>query len=193
MTHRIFDKTDKGREEIATRKHRLPPRLRTLLVLVDGKQSAEELLKKVAGIGLTQDSIYELLDNGFIQVAAQLEPVPPKATFTPDLKASAHHEAPEPSAAVVFDGKNQFLAIYQFYTETIKSMIGLRGYALQLKVEKAASIDDFRALRDPYLEAVLKSKGKETAHSLRARLDQLLYMGETVPNTTVIGLNAMAE
>ena len=68
--------------------------------------------------------------------------------------------------------------------------IGLRGYTLQLKVEKAGSIDEFRALRDPYLEAVLKAKGKEIARSVRTRLDQLLYMGEAAPDTTVIGLRA---
>jgi NaMN:DMB phosphoribosyltransferase len=84
-------------------------------------------------------------------------------------------------------GENQFEAIYHFYTETIKSTIGLRGYGLQLKVEKAASIDDFRALRQAYLEAVLKAKGNEMARSLRSRLDQLLYLGESGPPTTIIG------
>jgi hypothetical protein len=52
MSNPVFDKTEKGREEIATRKHHLAPRLRTLLVLIDGKQGKEELLKKVAGLGL---------------------------------------------------------------------------------------------------------------------------------------------
>ena len=184
MTHRIFDKTDKGREEIATRKYQLPTRLRTLLVMVDGKQSDEELLKKVAGIGLTQESISELLDNGFIQLAAQPAPAPIE---TPVAQAA-------PESPSLPEGLSQFQAIYQFYTETIKSTIGLRGYTLQLKVEKAASIEDFRVLRDPYLEAVLKAKGKEIARSVRTRLDQLLYMGDTIPNTTVIGLDAaMAE
>ena len=180
MTHRIFDKTDKGREEIATRKYQLPTRLRTLLVMVDGKQSDEELLKKVSGIGLTQESISELLDHGFIQLA----PAPVEAPVA--QAASESLSLPE--------GQSQFQAIYQFYTETIKSTIGLWGYTLQLKVEKAASIEDFRALRDPYLEAVLKAKGKEIARSVRTRLDQLLYMGDPIPNTTVIGLDAaMAE
>ncbi|HZW22628.1 hypothetical protein [Noviherbaspirillum sp.] len=182
MTHRIFDKTDKGREEIATRKHQLASRLRTLLVMVDGKQSADDLLKKVGGIGLTQDSITELLDNGFIQLVAEVEPIVPPS---PVPEAALESELPP-----LPEGQNQFQAIYQFYTETIKGTIGLRGYTLQLKVEKAASIDDFRALRDPYLEAVLKAKGKEVARGMRTRLDQLLYMGETAPNTTVIGLNA---
>lgn len=187
MMHRIFDKTDKGREEIATRKHQLPTRLRTLLVMIDGKQNDEELLKKVAGLGLTQESISELLDNGFIQTAAQSEPTTVLAAPS-DVRASPLPS--EASDAELLNGRNQFQAIYEFYTETIKGTIGLRGYALQLKVEKAGSIEEFRLLRDPYLEAVLKAKGKEVARSLRLRLDLLLYMGESAPNTTVIGLNA---
>lgn len=188
MTHRIFDKTDKGREEIATRKHQLPTRLRTLLVMVDGKQSDEELLKKVGGLGLNAESMAELLENGFIRLMAQAEPAPvtPIPAQPPAPPASQAEEIPT--------GSSQFQAIYQFYTETIKSTIGLRGYALQLKVEKAGSIAEFRALRAPYLEAVLKAKGNEVARSLQTRLDQLLYMGETAPNTTIVGLSAaMAE
>ncbi|MFD2272493.1 hypothetical protein ACFS07_18645 [Undibacterium arcticum] len=40
----------------------------------------------------------------------------------------------------------------------LKSTIGLRGFTLQLKVERANTVADFRELRQPYLEAVLKAK-----------------------------------
>lgn len=182
MTSRIFDKTDKGREEIATRKYRLAPRLRTLLVLVDGKQSADDLLKKVAGIGLSEESVSELLNDGYIQVAFTAEPAPTSISAQPAVILPS-----EPAAAaesILPEGENQFVAIYHFYTETIRSTIGLRGYGLQLKVEKAASIDDFRQLRQPYLDAVLKAKGNEMARSLRDRLDQLLFLGEAMPPHT---------
>lgn len=190
----IFDKTDKGREEISTRKYQLASRLRTLLVLIDGKQTKDELLKKVTGIGLTSESLDELINNGFIQAIASPAPALP----TPAEPTPAKAAEPQPGAAiskqVLPEGQNQFQAIYQFYTETIKSTIGLRGYPLQLKVEKAASIDDFRELRQPYLEAVLKAKGNEMARSLRDRLDQLLYLGESgPPNTTIIGAAASSE
>ncbi|MBV7538390.1 hypothetical protein KW842_21680 [Duganella sp. sic0402] len=68
----------------------------------------------------------------------------------------------------------QQLAVYDFYTRTIKSTIGLRGFTLQLKVEKAATLDDLRQLRDPYVEAVLKAKGRDQAALLAQQLDQLL-------------------
>jgi hypothetical protein len=186
MSNPVFDKTEKGREEIATRKHHLAPRLRTLLVLIDGKQGKEELLKKVAGLGLGEESIDELTRNGFIGITTASQPAAaPQPNASPETAAAP--EITAPIEAVLPPGENQFEAIYHFYTETIKSTIGLRGYGLQLKVEKAASIDDFRALRQAYLEAVLKAKGNEMARSLRSRLDQLLYLGESGPPTTIIG------
>ena len=63
----IFDKSDKGREEIITRKYKLANRLRTLLVLIDGKQSSDELLAKVVSLGLTEANILELEQLGYIQ------------------------------------------------------------------------------------------------------------------------------
>jgi len=63
----IYDKTDKGREEIATRKWHLPSRMRSLLVLIDGKQSDAQLVKKTGGLGLSEQSLVELQENGFIQ------------------------------------------------------------------------------------------------------------------------------
>jgi len=158
----IFDKTEKGREEIATRKFQLAPKMRTLLVMIDGKQSADELLQKIGGLGFTPESLTDLMTNGFIQQIAVIEP------------AAAPAPEPIPAPAPAASKAQQFQALYHFYTETIKNTMGLRGYGLQLKVEKAASVDELRALRELYLEAVLKAKGHEMAQSLRGRLDELL-------------------
>jgi len=202
---KVFDKTEKGRDEIATRKYHLPPRLRSLLVMIDGKQNADDLLKKVAGLGLTEQAIADLVQDGFIKEAAASVSVASasaagsngaNAQAGPAAVAPADSAAPPPAPLPAYEpllpeGQTQFEAIYRFYNETIKSTIGLRGYALQLRVEKAASIEDFRLLKKPYLEAVEKAKGQEMARSLRDRLDKLLYLGEPVPETTTIaGLHA---
>lgn len=67
METNSFDKTEKGREEIATRKHQLPTRLRSLLVLVDGKQTDEVLLQKIEALGLNYSSLEKLREDGFIE------------------------------------------------------------------------------------------------------------------------------
>lgn len=62
-----YDKTDKGRDEIATRRFQLPTRLRSLLVLVDGKQTDDELIQKIAALGLNELSLNKLEIEGYIK------------------------------------------------------------------------------------------------------------------------------
>lgn len=170
---RIFDKTDKGREEIATRKYRLPPRLRTLL-LIDGKQTTGQLLQKIAG--LEEQSIDELLSGGFIVDVTDGAPVElPNQTETPEPEQD---ETPA-TVTLLLEGETKFQAIHRFYTDNIRKTLGLRGYNFQLKVDEAQSIDDLRALHDLYIAAVLKLKGEAIARELHLQLEQLFNLEET--------------
>ena len=173
MNTSIYDKTAKGREEIATRKYQLAPRLRTLLVLVDGHKAEEELLRNVAGLGLTADAVRDLLAQEFIVLATSYAALPEALieAVTPQVETTSL-----PTASQV----QQFQSVYDFYNKTIKSTMGLRGFTLQLKVEKAGTVDDLRQLRDPYLEAVQKAKGRDTALQLAQQLDSLLGAGGQV-------------
>lgn len=207
MLKHIYDKTDKGREEIATRKYHVPAKLRALLVMIDGHRPLEVLMKNFGPLGLSPDNVSELLAEGYVSLIDDGEPEPAPEAEAPahrpgvsararmvarrQASAHAHHEhehdaeggdadgqdahlSPAKAAAAGLSEAEHFIAIREFYTQTIKSTLGLRGMMLQLKVEKCAGIDDFRELRDVYLEAVLKAKGREMALSLSGRLDQLL-------------------
>lgn len=66
----IYEKTEKGREEIATRKHHLPMKLRTLLVLVDGEKTADRLLHEIAPLGLNAENLNELVQQEYIRKKA---------------------------------------------------------------------------------------------------------------------------
>lgn len=185
MMQLVFDKTDKGREEIATRRYQLAAKVRSILLLVDGKQSAEALLQKYAGIGVSGQTLQDLIDGGFISARAETpaaaasaapQAAPPAPLASTAAAATATPPVAEVAAFSLPEGQTQHQAIYQFYCETIKANLGLRGLPLQLKVEKCSSVDDLRALRTAYLEAVLKARGAETARSLRDRLDLLLNL-----------------
>lgn len=192
MSTSVYDKTDKGREEIATRKYHLPPRLRTLLVMIDGKRTLDTLMNDLGAIGLNEASFHQLVNEEYIrlvngspvsntvpsQPSAPVQAAPAAASAPAVVRETAPAAAqPVPQrqhdAPVMSDGE-RFKALYDFYNQTVKSTIGLRGFGLQLKVEKCGNVEDFRALRETYLEAVLKARGTETAISMRDRLDQLL-------------------
>lgn len=164
MNTSIYDKTSKGKEEIATRKYQLATRLRTLLVLVDGRRTEEELLRNVVGLGLDADALAQLVEHGYIVLATSYV----EAELPPAEAAAPTAAIPAPAQIA------QFQSVYDFYNKTIKNTIGLRGFTLQLKVEKACSVDDLRELRQPYIEAVQKARGGETAAALARQLDQLL-------------------
>ncbi|MGO4380233.1 hypothetical protein [Pseudoduganella sp. RAF53_2] len=154
----IYDKTVKGREEIASRCHHLAPRMRSLLVMIDGRHAIDELLPKVSGLGLSEANVQTLLDEGFI------EPAQPK--FDPPAE-----DPPPPDPATLAE---QFRAAYEFYTRTIKPTLGMRGLSLQLKVEKASNIDELRELRIPFFEMTVRAKGRPHALQLRRELDDIL-------------------
>jgi hypothetical protein len=66
----IYRKAAKGQAEIDTRAHRLIPRLRTALILVDGKRTDDELRLMIAQ--QPEETLAALLEQGFIEVVAEL-------------------------------------------------------------------------------------------------------------------------
>lgn len=71
----VFTKTQKGKDEIETRRNRLPAKQRMALILVDGKSSVALLVEKAGHPDLIQ-TLEELTQLGFIQ------PISPGASQT---------------------------------------------------------------------------------------------------------------
>jgi hypothetical protein len=71
----IYRKTAKGLDEIQSRAHHLPLRLRGALILVDGQRSVDDLAKLVPGD--VASALQQLLDSGFIDLFAVLADRPP--------------------------------------------------------------------------------------------------------------------
>lgn len=69
--HLVLIKTEKGKEELETRRS-LSPDLRHALILVDGHSTQKELLIKGAGLHLLEDSLNILLRTGYIKILSDL-------------------------------------------------------------------------------------------------------------------------
>jgi len=93
------------------------------------------------------------------------------ASIQPPDEASATAHAPQ-SADEQAGGTYQQL--YHFYTDVIGHHLGLRGYLLQVKVEKAAGLAELAALRDPLYMALHKAKGEITAGAIIDQLDRMV-------------------
>ncbi|MFZ6800231.1 hypothetical protein [Undibacterium sp. Di24W] len=166
MDDLCFDKSEKGKDELATRRYQLQSKLRALLVMVDGKQTVSALLKKVAGLGLTADSFAVLLEQGYI-VQHQVERAAHlNEKDTVPISKSRVLCVPTPARIVM---------IHNFFNEMIQRNLGLRGFGIQLKVERADTVADFLELGETLVEAIQKSKGSDAARQTQAELDSLLY------------------
>lgn len=186
MSGIYFDKTDKGRDEISSRKYQLASKLRPLLVMIDGKHSSDELLQRLAAIGLDQSHLKDLLNAGFIAEVAKVESSPPALARTAitSKNSSSNNDAQvsEIPPTVVASGSTTkpgskaeaLQALRQFFNDGIKANLGLRGFTMQLRVERADSLLDFMALGDDFIESLHKSKGQQVARSLEARMQELI-------------------
>ncbi|UDM48848.1 hypothetical protein [Cupriavidus sp. MP-37] len=194
MVDPIYRKTEAGQDEIRSRARKLDHKLRALLLMVNGERREQALLAQVAGMGIGAEAMATLLAQGLVEAVA--EPVPPPAAAPqeplraappePDanlfsvyaMRHAPVAEVPAPpqasSAAAHSPAEIQaYQRLYQFYTDVIGQHLGLRGYMLQVKVEKAADLPALMALREPLHAALLKARGDITARAIIAQLDQV--------------------
>ena len=94
----IFGKTRKGVEELAHRTAAVPQKLRSVLILVDGKTRCAELVQKCSFIPQCDEHLAWLEKNGFIEAvgsvttaasalpAASASPVPMRAPAAPSAR-----------------------------------------------------------------------------------------------------------
>ncbi len=165
-----YGKTELGRAELRARRVPLNPKLRALLVMIDGKQTIDDYLEKLQGFSIDKEAFAELLNMGLIE-AKGAQVVDPAPTIAAPVTAIAVADAPVPPATA---GSERLSQIYDFYNSTIRDIIGLRGFMLQLDVEKATTLEDYRALRERFLSAVTRASTEAVTRSLKHELDRLL-------------------
>lgn len=108
-------KTLKGSQEIQNRTHQLPAHARQILIMVDGRSTVRELIKKLVGFGPIQNILDQLEINGFIAPqpgSFQLEETSRRLTTElsrrPDTELSKR-PTPEPSKRPESETSRRFL------------------------------------------------------------------------------------
>ena len=91
----IYIKTAKGQAEIQNRAYHMPPRIRALLLMIDGLRTASDWIEQVSRIGGGEDWLQYLLAQGFIrdinepeaerEAAAEKSAAVEKAAPSPEL------------------------------------------------------------------------------------------------------------
>jgi hypothetical protein len=158
----IFRKTAKGVAEIETRAHRLTPRLRGALIVVDGKRHADELRGLLAQ--QADESLATLLEQGFIEAAG--ESAPPR----PPREAAAPPPPPKPAPAPPADG---FLALRREAVRNLIDLVGPMGEALALRMERSANADELRPMIEVAAQTIANTRGRAKAAEYAERFSAL--------------------
>ncbi len=101
MTATIYQKTDKGHEEIRTRSHRLDQKHRALLLMVNGEKTCDDILTQLQPLGMQQAEFDALERDGYIRPHVADTPPPPEAPALappPSMRRPAHRPGGQRSA-----------------------------------------------------------------------------------------------
>lgn len=148
-THDVFQKTGKGADELRTRRHGLGPRLRQLLILVDGRRDIAELSRMLPGPEFG-DQLAQLEQGGF--VARPFDAGSPQADGG---AAAASGPAAAPAA-----GAEELRALRTRVTRALLDTIGPNGDDLAIRIERTHTIDELRALLPAVLSVVEACRGR---------------------------------
>ena len=172
MTTTIYQKTEKGQDEIRTRANHLDQRHRAVLLMINGEKTCDDILVQLQPLGMTQAVFDELENAGYIRTHV---PGTTTAKAAPATASVATATAPPSSAATSKEPAAEgYQRLYRFYTETISRYLGLRGYLLEMKVEKASNVAELVALRDTLKAALSKTRGEPDTSNVIAQLDLLI-------------------
>ena len=154
----IYRKTQRGAAEVRERKMKLNPRVRTMLILVDGTLAESALREGAARVGAPDDFLQQLLDAGLIEMAG-------------GAGASA---APAAAPRAPVDDFTRFREAKDFMNSTVVDALGIKSFFFTMKLERAAVVADLRDLVAPYRDAIAKARGEEEAEVMGARLTDML-------------------
>jgi hypothetical protein len=166
----ILDKTQKGQEEIRTRKYKLGGKARMLLLLVDGQHPAFVLREQAQKMSLPEDTLDALVAEGYVEARRGVSGSAPAADASAVASATNQASGERPADNERF---TQFTAARRLMTESIFSALGLKGFLFSLKIEKTSNLDDVRALIPEYERVMIKALSEEGASLFVKRLREL--------------------
>lgn len=163
----LFGKTVAGREAVTTRPAGLGPRLRSLLIMVDGKRNLAEFEKLTGGEGTATHLLEELLAAGWIEmigadglpklVAAPAAMAPQAPAFQPEVSQPVSVEVAV--AVAVADPTLPFSEARRQVVRFINDQLGPMGETLAIRAEGCKTPADLQAALPRIRDGLKSFKG----------------------------------
>lgn len=123
----IYCKSEKGLDEMASRKYGLPPKLRSILILIDGKRPFADLAKLAASFGQPEELLTHLVEGGYVRPQGGNMPA-----ATALVNAASRDEA----------GRSLQEACHHA-VRFLSDQMGPMAESLCLRIEASKTLDDF--------------------------------------------------
>lgn len=167
----ILKKTDKGMEALRARDPVLPHRMRPAFIMFDGHKSIEQVMALSPSAGgqmQVLEDIKQLLQHGLLELLRPGDAGPPPSNPsdiidslagpapTPPPAAAAAPATASHAAAGINNHSERYIKAYAAASQLV-SGLGLKGFRLQLQLEKAQGYDGLVAIL-PKLREVIDAK-----------------------------------
>jgi len=167
----IFRKTAKGVAEIGTRAHRLTPRMRNTLILVDGKRDADDL--KALITQQVEETLQSLAEQGFIEAVGETVRSPASAPAPAPAPAPTPAPAPpaaaaRPAAASAKPGPD-FENLRRTSVRALNESLGPSAASLAIRMERARNLEELQALMGQASKLIGAARGQAAAEAYAAR------------------------
>ena len=163
----VYKKTQKGMNELLARSPSIDVRIFNVLVLVDGIRDSSEVTQMAKDVELPVDALEILFHGGFIEKKFKGSPALPATDVQPPPKPKAPRQS---DAAGRYKGFNK---LYIYLVEQTKALLGLRGFLHQLRIERATTVLELKALIAPLGEAIARKQGLEVARNFVRESERL--------------------
>lgn len=158
----IYRKTAKGLAEIDTRAHRLPPRTRSMLILVDGKRDADDL--KALVTVQAEECLRSLSEQGFIEAVGEtVRPSLATGTVAAPGAASSTPAAPPAGPAVDVAGLGRMAV------RALNEALGPSAESLAMRIERARTVSELRPLLEQGARLLAAARGPAAAAAFAER------------------------
>jgi hypothetical protein len=154
----IYRKTAKGLTEIETRAHRLPPRLRSALILVDGRRDVNDLKPLITQ--QADETLSSLAEQGFIEAVGETV----RSASPPPAPAPAPAAAPAAAA-----GGNDFGSTRRAAVRELNDQLGPAAESLSIKMEKARNLGELMPLLAQGAKSIAAMRGRSAAEAFAKR------------------------
>lgn len=167
----LLVKTEKGRDAMARRVPELVPRLRSMLILVDGKRSASELDKLGAGLGGGGALLEQLLAHGWIAPLDGSVPFQNTVPFSDSGPAAVTAPTPMVAAeapAAVAPAALPLADARRLVVRFVNDQVGPMGEQTAMRIESCKTAAELQSLLPRVRDALQNFRGMGTVQ----RFDQ---------------------